>query len=151
MRNRDWGRGQTGLAALLVLASAVSAAANGTAADKPVHVVGDAVAWEAVEHHALPPGLQAKRLHRYAHNQGGATRLRFPAGYTEPRHYHATAGHSIYVLAGRIRFDGAEAGPGDFFHTPALHPHELFAIEAAEILIWSDGPLDFHLGEPGDR
>jgi quercetin dioxygenase-like cupin family protein len=73
--------------------------------------------------------------------------LRFPAGYVEPRHYHTTAGHSIYVLSGRINFAGIEAPAGDFFYTPPNVVHDLVALEESEILIWSDGPLDFHLSE----
>lgn len=111
------------------------------------HVAGPELAWEPVEQPAFPEGLEVRRLHRNPRIDGGSSVLRFPAGYAEPRHFHTTAGHSIYVLRGRINYTGIEAAEGHFFYTPPNVVHDLVALEESEILIWSDGPLDLHLSE----
>lgn len=128
----------------------VPAAAFGQAASSSpgiTHVARSDVAWKPTENPALPEGLESRRIHTDARTDAGAAVLRFPAGYAEPRHYHTTAGHSIYVLKGRIRFAGIEAPAGDFLYTPPDVVHDLVALEPSEILIWTDGPLDFHLSE----
>lgn len=79
----------------------------------------------------------------------GAALRWHPEGYVEPRHYHTTAAHSIYVLEGKLDVGGVEAGPGHFFHFPAYTAHgPLVALEDAVFLIWSEGPLDLELGDP---
>ena len=50
----------------------------------------------------------------------------------------------------RISFTGIEAAEGHFFYTPPYTVHDLVALEPSEILIWSDGPLDFHLSDADD-
>lgn len=103
--------------------------------------------WIPINQPDFPEGLMAKRLHSNSFTNGGASLLKFPSGFAEPRHFHTTAGHSIYVLKGRINFSGIEAIPGHFIYTPPNVIHELIALEPSEVLIWSDGPLDFHLSE----
>lgn len=138
--------------AALALAVSCSIAAD-THAQTPssstetTHVAGSDVEWRPTENPAFPEGLESKRYPDNPRTDGGAAVLRFRAGYAEPRHYHTTAGHSIYVLRGRIEFSGVEAPAGDFFYTPPNVVHDLVALEPSEILIWSDGPLDLHLSE----
>lgn len=112
-----------------------------------IHVASMEIDWVPINQPDFPEGLMAKRLHNNSFTNGGASLLKFPIGFAEPRHFHTTAGHSIYVLSGRINFSGVEAIPGHFFYTPPNVIHELIALEASEVLIWSDGPLDFHLSE----
>lgn len=103
--------------------------------------------WGKIDQPAFPDGLEIKRLHENPRINGRVGVLRFPKGYAEPRHVHTTAGHSIYVLTGRISFEGLAATSGDFIYTPPNVVHDLVALEASEILLWSDGPLDMHLSE----
>lgn len=49
--------------------------------------------------------------------------MRHPKGYIEPVHYHTTAGHYIYMLEGRMRFEGVEAKADDFVYTLPYHAH----------------------------
>lgn len=113
-----------------------------------VHVDAGALAWDKIIGTPFPDGLERKRLHANKATGGGAAVLKFPVGYIEPRHYHTTAGHSVYILKGSLKIGGETYGPGNFFYAPrdvAHGPNE--ALEETEILIWSDGPLDLHMGD----
>ncbi|WP_286828985.1 MULTISPECIES: cupin domain-containing protein [Kordiimonas] len=113
-----------------------------------VHVDAAAKAWDKITGTPFPDGLERKRLHANKATGGGAGILKFPEGYIEPRHYHTTAGHSVYILKGSLKIGGETYGPGNFFYAPknvAHGPNE--ALEETEILIWSDGPLDLHMGD----
>lgn len=91
-----------------------------------------------------------RKLLKIDQETGVGAALRWhPEGYVEPRHYHTTAAHSIYVLGGRLDVGGIEAGPGHFFHFPAYTAHgPLVALEDTVFLIWTEGPLDLELGDP---
>jgi len=101
------------------------------------------------DHAQLPRGQVRKLLHRNPANGAAAALARHPKGYLEPRSYHTTANHGIYILEGRLRYGDVEAGPGELFYAPAGHAHgPLEALDDVELLIWTDGPLDLHLGDP---
>jgi hypothetical protein len=108
-----------------------------------------AMTWDRADTPGLPEGAMRKLLRIDKETGIGAALRWHPEGYVEPRHYHTTAAHSIYVLDGKLNVEGVEAGPGHFFHFPAYTAHgPLVALEDAVFLIWSEGPLDFELGDP---
>ncbi|HEY9031566.1 MAG TPA: cupin domain-containing protein [Kangiella sp.] len=111
------------------------------------HVSSSGVPWQSVEKDGIPPGMELKRLHTNPYSKGGVVKLRFSSGYIEPQHYHTTAGHSVYVVSGRINYMGVVATAGDFIYTPPNVVHGVVVLEPTEILLWSDGPMDFHLSE----
>ncbi len=110
-----------------------------------------AMGWEIADTPGFPEGAMRKLL-KIDRETGIGTALRWhPEGYVEPRHYHTTSAHSIYVLEGRLDVGGVEAGPGHFFHFPAYAAHgPLIALEDSVFLIWTEGPLDVRLGDPPD-
>lgn len=108
-----------------------------------------AMTWERSDAPGLPEGAMRKLLKLDQDTGVGAALRWHPEGYVEPRHYHTTAAHSIYLLEGTLNVGGVEAGPGHFFHFPAYTAHgPLVALEDAVFLIWSEGPLDLELGDP---
>ncbi len=111
-----------------------------------------AMTWERADAPGFPEGAMRKLL-KIDQGTGIGAALRWhPEGYVEPRHYHTTAAHSIYVLEGRLDVGGVEAGPGHFFHFPAYTAHgPLVALEDSVFLIWTEGPLDTELGDPPKR
>ncbi|WP_324725971.1 cupin domain-containing protein [Actomonas aquatica] len=138
---------------LLVLPLVGQSATDGEGVEvsAPVTVVRSAdVAWREIERAEFPPGLAIKSLHANARIEGGVATLRFAKGFVEPRHFHTTAGHSIYVLKGRIDYDGEILTAGDFIYTPTDVVHGGVALEETELLLWTDGPLDFHLAETAE-
>lgn len=118
----------------------------------PVHIDTNEMAWEPSNPEGFPKGRTRKLLHLNEINGVGAGLMRHPKGYIEPVHYHTTAGHYIYMLEGRMRFEGVEAKAGDFFYTPPYHAHgPLEMLEETVFLLWTDGPLDVHLGAPPEQ
>jgi hypothetical protein len=110
-----------------------------------------AMTWERADTDTpgFPDGAMRKLLKIDQETGIGAALRWHPEGYVEPRHYHTTAAHSIYVLEGKLDVGGVEAGPGHFFHFPAYTAHgPLVALEDVVFLIWSEGPLDLELGDP---
>lgn len=141
-------------AALAVLAAILSLPAPGIAQTNeapPVHLDTKETNWEPSDPEGFPKGRTRKLLHMNETNNSGAALIRHPKGYLEPVHYHTTAGHSIYVLEGQMRFEGVEATKGDFFYTPRNYAHgPLEMLEETVFLLWTDGPLDVHFGTPED-
>jgi hypothetical protein len=108
-----------------------------------------AMTWERSVTPGFPEGALLKLLKIDQETGIGAALRWHPQGYVEPRHYHTTAAHSIYVLEGKLDVGGVEAGPGHFFHFPAYTAHgPLVAVEDVVFLIWTEGPLDLELGDP---
>ena len=108
-----------------------------------------AMTWERADTPGFPEGAMRKLLKIDQETGIGAALRWHPEGYVEPRHYHTTAAHSIYVLEGRLDVGGVEAGPEHFFHFPAYTAHgPLVALEDSVFLIWTEGPLDLELGDP---
>jgi hypothetical protein len=108
-----------------------------------------AMTWERSDMPGFPEGAMRKLLQIDQETGIGAALRWHPEGYVEPRHYHTTAAHTIYVLEGKLDVGGVKAGPGHFFHFPAYTAHgPLVAVEDAVFMIWTEGPLDLELGDP---
>ncbi len=70
--------------------------------------------------------------------------LSYPQGFREPRHYHETCGHYMYILKGRIQSPEGVLTPGMFAYAAPGERHGPFVmLEPSEALFYTDGPLDF--------
>jgi quercetin dioxygenase-like cupin family protein len=85
-----------------------------SAAEKVSFTVDSAkVALGPVSLPGVAPGLQQRVLHQNPRNQLSSAIVRFPKGFREPRHYHTTCGHFIFMLKGRLRSPDGVLTPGD--------------------------------------
>lgn len=118
-----------------------------TGADKKSFIVeASKLPWTAVEIPGVPKGLMERSLHNNQQNKLVSSIVRFPKGFVEPRHYHTTCGHSIYVLRGRLQSPEGVLTAGTFIYSAVNEPHGPFtAVEETEILFYTDGPFDYHL------
>src|ERR1700741_4696790 len=101
---------------------------------------------------ALPPGVQAAVLSGDPGKPGAFTiRLKAPAGYRVPRHWHPTD-EQVTVIEGELTLamgDGAEAhsadfAPGDYVLLPAKMLHEASTRNGAVLQINSTGPFEIN-------
>lgn len=124
----------------LAIASAANEASLLTSAAK--------IPWTPVELPGVPKGLEQRVLHDNKAKGLVSAIVRFPKGFTEPRHYHTRCGHSIYVLKGRLKTPAGVWTPGSFHYAAVNEAHgPLTALEETEILFYTDGPFDYHLAE----
>ncbi|MDA0204551.1 MAG: hypothetical protein O3A53_12805 [Acidobacteria bacterium] len=92
----------------------------------------------------LPPGVMMRALHANPRTQMNSALLSYPAGYREPRHYHETCGHYMYILKGRIQTPEGVVTPGMFLYAAPDERHGPFVyLDESEVLFYTDGPLDF--------
>ena len=113
---------------------------------KSFTVQSSQIAWQAMHIPGLPDGLQQRLLHDNKDNKLMSAIVKYPKGYHEPRHYHTTCGHSIYVLKGRIRTPSGDLTPGSLAYDAVNERHGPFvAVEETEILFYTDGPFDMHV------
>ena len=104
------------------------------------------VSWAPVNLPGVPAGIQQKLLHNNAANKVQTALVRFPKGFREPRHYHTTCGHSIYILKGRIRSPEGLLTPGTFTYAAVNERHGPFVAEQdTEFLFYTDGPFDYFI------
>ena len=104
------------------------------------------VAWQPMHIPGFPDGLQQRLLHDNKDNKLMSALVKYPKGFHEPRHYHTTCGHTIYVLKGRIRTPNGDLVPGSFTYDAPNERHgPLIAVEESEILFYTDGPFDMHI------
>lgn len=98
-------------------------------------------------------GMQLAVLHGDPAGKGDYTiRLKFPAGYTFPAHYHPNAEH-LTVLSGTFLLSmGEKEGgplreyqPGDFLYIPSKKPHYGGAKGETVIQLHGIGPFDIQL------
>jgi len=102
--------------------------------------------WEPGSPPGAPAGIMLKLLHDNKQNQLQSSIVRFPKGYREPRHYHKTCGHSIYVLKGKIQSPDGNLTPGTFNYAAVNERHGPFvALEETEFLFYTDGPFDYYV------
>src|SRR2546428_4032114 len=101
---RDTMRQLLALSMLLVLAPAP--------AERSFKVEVSKVAWQPVEISGMPKGLQQRVLHDDKEKHVVSAIVRYPKGFHEPRHYHTTCGHSIYILKGKLKSPEGVAGAG---------------------------------------
>jgi quercetin dioxygenase-like cupin family protein len=115
---------------------------------RSVQVMVRDVQWTPVSLPGVPAGIQQKLLHNNTASKVQSALVRFPKGFREPRHYHTTCGHSIYVLKGRIRSPEGVLTPGTFSYASVNERHGPFvAEEETEFLFYTDGPFDYFIEE----
>lgn len=132
-----------------VLLTCVVVPVPSAASAQTTAVSTDELRWELSDAPGFPEGAERKLLRSDPATGIGSALRRHPKGYTEPRHYHTTAGHSIYIIEGRMTVGDVEAGPGDFFHFPSYTAHgPLTSLDDTVFLIWAEGPLDVVFGDP---
>ncbi len=102
------------------------------------------VTWESMQPPGVPKGLEQRVLHDNKENQLISAIVKFPKGFREPRHYHTTCGHSLYILKGRLKSPEGDLLPGMFVYSAVNERHGPFtALEETELLFYTDGPFDF--------
>jgi mannose-6-phosphate isomerase-like protein (cupin superfamily) len=107
----------------------------------------------------LPPGAKAAVLEGNPADKVPFTvRLMLPANYNIPAHWHPTDEH-VVVLSGALymgmgdKLDAAAGKAlkaGGFALVPAKKNHYAFTREAATILVYGIGPVEFHYVNPAD-
>ncbi len=102
------------------------------------------VTWESMQPPGVPKGLEQRVLHDNKENQLISAIVKFPKGFREPRHYHTTCGHSLFILKGRLKSPEGDLLPGMFVYSAVNERHGPFtALEETELLFYTDGPFDF--------
>ncbi|MGH8637257.1 MAG: cupin domain-containing protein [Burkholderiales bacterium] len=142
--------------ATAILALAVTAAAF--AQDPHVLVPADKIKWGPAPP-ALPPGAQISVLEGDPGQRGAVTlRLRFPANYTIPPHWHSMT-ERVTVLTGtlqvgmggtldRQRSQALQAG--GFVALPAKMHHYAWTATPTVVQINLEGPFDIFYVNPTD-
>ncbi len=129
----------------LILAAAAFAL---TAQERSIQRDASALPWKPIPLAAIPKGLEQKALYDDAAGKSSAAIIRYPKGYREPRHYHITCTHTIYILKGRLKTPEGELRPGTFLFSAKNDRHgPITALEETEILFHTNGPFDFHLDD----
>jgi quercetin dioxygenase-like cupin family protein len=92
----------------------------------------------------MPKGLVQRVLHDDKQKHLISAIVKYPKGFREPRHYHTTCGHSLYILGGRLKSPEGDLTPGTFIYSAANERHGPFvALEETVVLFYTDGPFDF--------
>ena len=121
--------------------------------DKMVMTGSAALTYQPLEIPGFKPGMQIAVVHGDPGGKGDYTiRLKFPAGYMFPAHYHPNAEH-LTVLAGTFllgmgdKEGGAlhEYQPGDFLYIPGKEPHFGGAKGETVIQLHGMGPFEVKL------
>jgi uncharacterized protein (TIGR02246 family) len=98
-------------------------------------------------------GMQLAVIHGDPNGKGDYTiRLKFPAGYTFPAHFHPNSEH-LTVLSGTFQLAMGEKeggmlrdyAPGDFLYIPAKKPHYGGAKTESVIQLHGIGPFEIRL------
>lgn len=128
----------------LALAAAVLLALAPAAEKRSVQLNAANVKWAPMNLPGVPAGLQQRLLHENKQNKLTSALVRFPKGFREPRHYHTTCGHSMYILKGKLKSPDGDLTPGTFSYAAVNERHGPFlAEEETEFLFYTDGPFDF--------
>ena len=107
---------------------------------------------------ALPEGAQAAVLHGDPSKAAPfALRLKMPAGYRVPRHWHP-ADEQVTLVAGDLTLSMGEAatahaqtlGAGDYVNLPARMQHEASTKSGAVVQINAMGPFEITYVDPED-
>jgi hypothetical protein len=142
---------------VLILGLATTGAA--LAQDRHVLVPADALTW-APAPPALPPGAQISVLDGDPARKGPVTlRLRFPAEYTVPPHWHSMT-ERVTVLSGTLHVGMGDAvdrqrsdalKPGGYVSLPAKMHHYAWTSAPTVVQISLEGPFDiFYVNERDD-
>jgi quercetin dioxygenase-like cupin family protein len=106
----------------------------------------------------LPAGAQAVVLYGDPGKPGAfAIRLKAPAGYRVPRHWHPTD-EQVTLISGDFNLSmgkkdeamDAALAPGDYVNLPARMQHEASTRDGAVVEIHSEGPFQIHYVDPAD-
>ena len=118
----------------------------GAAADHSFKVNVSTVPWTELKVPSLPDGLHGRSLHENPRTKMGTTLIKYPKGFREPKHYHVTCGHYIYVLKGKLHSPEGDLPAGTFTYAAPNERHGPYnALEETEVLFYTDGPFDFHV------
>jgi quercetin dioxygenase-like cupin family protein len=146
---------------LCLCVAGVATAAESMPADSavPMHAVVRAAATEwGPAPPVLPAGAQAVVLHGDPGESGAfAIRLKVPAGYRVPRHWHPTD-EQVTLISGDFNLsmgakdDATDAAlvPGDYVDLPARMQHEASTRNGAVVEIHGEGPFQIHYVDPAD-
>jgi uncharacterized protein (TIGR02246 family) len=113
------------------------------------------MSFQPLEVPGFKPGMQLAVIHGDPMGKGDYTiRLKFPAGYTFPAHYHPNSEH-LTVLSGTLQLAmGEKEGgmmrdyqPGDFIYFPAKKPHYGGAKGETVIQLHGIGPFEIKLSQ----
>ena len=139
----------------------VVAAAEPMPADSamPMHAVvrADATDWGPAPP-VLPAGAQAAVLYGDPGKPGAfAIRLKMPAGYRVPRHWHPSD-EQVTLISGDFNLSmgkkdeamDAPLAPGDYVNLPAKMQHEASTKGGAVVEVHSEGPFQIHYVDPAD-
>jgi len=147
---------------LCLCLAGTAAAAEPPSADAAMpmpHAVvhADATAWGPAPP-ALPAGAQAAVLYGDPHKPGAFTiRLKFPAGFRVPRHWHPSD-EQVTLISGDFTLSmgkkdeamDAALAPGDYVDLPARMQHQASTQNGAVVEIHSEGPFQIHYVDPAD-
>ena len=106
----------------------------------------------------LPRGVQAAVLYGDPGKAGPfAIRLKAPAGYRVPRHWHPSD-EQVTVIQGQVTLSMGEAdsahsesfGAGDYVNLPARMQHEATVQDGAVVQINAMGPFEINYVDPAD-
>ena len=106
----------------------------------------------------LPAGAQMAVLYGDPGKPGAfAIRLKAPAGYRVPRHWHPTD-EQVTLISGDFNLSmgkkdeamDAALAPGDYVNLPAQMQHEASTQDGAVVEMHSEGPLQIHYVDPAD-
>jgi quercetin dioxygenase-like cupin family protein len=119
-----------------------------TTGDHSFKVDVSAVPWAPVQPPGMPPGLMGRSLHENPRTKMSTSIVKYPKGFHEPRHYHITCGHYIYIMKGRLRSPEGDLPAGTFTYASPNEKHGPYtALEETEVFFYTDGPFDFHLAD----
>ena len=126
-------------------------------ADEHVIVANETITWEPAK--ALPSGADWSVLTGNPGEAGPfAIRLRFPAGYEVPAHWHSQD-EMVTVLSGAFGIGIGDLanhakiemlGPGGFFRMPAQMPHYALVRQETVIQVSGNGPFDLNYINPSE-
>jgi quercetin dioxygenase-like cupin family protein len=125
--------------------------------DGVVEVETATLSWSPLELPGFDPGLELAVIHGDPSSSEAYTiRLRFPAGYSFPAHYHPNA-ENLTVLSGTFLLghgtrpsDAALKSyqPGDYIYIPGTMPHFGRVEGETVIQLHGMGPFDVLLADP---
>jgi anti-sigma factor ChrR (cupin superfamily) len=144
---------------LLVLAPTTRAAEKTKGAAKPhaMSINPDQLQWGDAPP-SLPKGAQLAVLHGDPTKKGPFTvRLKMPAGYKIPPHWH-TQDENLTIVSGAFKLHQGDTmdapadtlNPGGFHYLPGKAHHAAEATDETVVQIHGNGPFDIHYLNPAD-
>lgn len=144
---------------LLLSAALAIAVLPAAGREPPAHAMVSPDRMQWVDLAALPPGARGAVIQGPLDQPGPfIVRVRLPAGYRIPPHWHPAIEH-VTVLSGTFhmgmgeKFDRAATAPlgvGSVAIMPAKSPHYAWTGEATELQLHGVGPWDIVYVDPAD-